>query len=861
MGPCDDVILDATPTYTYNSGGRRDNTAFFWRVQEVGAAPAFNSALRTHSGPLWQLRAASFAPACAALNVRLRVTTFLGGVADYETTVKRSPEPSPQLQLIMPPTIHGSHSFVVSSRVVLPDMGSMCNGRTWNYSEWHTQFQFHWRVHALVDVDQNGFAPDLMPEWIRTGKARYTNPEQQSAIVIEPHTLSPCSEYIFNLSSTTFFGTFDQLISDARQLKVLPSALHAIVDAQPRVSEASVLELDGSRSYDEARAGPLSYSWDCSVQKTGKPCELIPDEAWLSSTLRIAPGQLLPGVYNFTLAVTADDECMNSQDLRAASDSLLVTITPKALPPVPQIDVQLCDTAGCEQPHYKQHNIYTVNGGSTAYIHFQITQNDWCVAGQVHVQWSGKGAESASMVQPVSRQRWHPLGVHGVEMLRLVLPRTSPSSMRTQAYTFTASAVCENVDGSKDSSRTFAHDVHVQLNAPPKAGVLVVSPTQGDALSTTFKIFHRTSWIDTDLPLRYMFGYSVLEGPAANDGITAGFLHDFPIYSHQFSTTLPEALACESSAVVLVRVLDSLGAQAQCGSDQNAACPPVDVRTYTRNDLSERLQWQVLGLKDGLSSSTNVMDTSSGIALHTRKKNCSTITNDANTPVCAESSCHVPCPSESPSLECSGHGTCLRRPETCVDYATCKLVSAVCICEEGFSGISCSEVDNVRSVIQEENAQLISAVWSAVDALPSTPCDVLTRAVQTLVDITQADLWHVDAESRVDTYTRLNFMLRTHSQCLTEAVVAPLLDILPDFLIQLDLNIASSRRRLASDTSARSAMLQNLASQLQNLTSTLRQANTAVLDNWVSSAVSFMNVCVRLPVTPVTIICHLEQIQ
>ena len=347
-----------------------------------------------------------------------------------------------------------------------------------------------------------------------------------------------------------------------------------------------------------------------------------------------------------------------------------------------------------------------------------------------------------------------------------------------------------------------------------------------------------------------MFGYSVSNTTAVDGGSATGFLHDFPIYSHKFSSTLPEVLSCEPSAVVLVRVLDSLGAHAECGSEQNAACPPVHVSTYARDDLEQRLKSQVLGLKHGLSSSTNVMDTSSGIALHTIKRNCSIKKNPVSTPVCTDSSCHVPCPTETPSLECSGHGTCLRRPETCVDYATCRLVSAICICEAGFSGTSCAEADDARDSIQSENAGLVSAVWSAVDALPSKPCDVLAHAIQTLVDITQRDLWHVNAVSRIDTYNRLNDMLRTRSECLSEAVVAPMLDVLPDFLLQLDLNIASSRRRLDTDIASRAKMLANLKRQLQNLTSTLRQANDAVLDNWVSTAVSaIFKVCMSVSVS------------
>ena len=51
-------------------------------------------------------------------------------------------------------------------------------------------------------------------------------------------------------------------------------------------------------------------------------------------------------------------------------------------------------------------------------------------------------------------------------------------------------------------------EILLTTNAPPSTGKLIVSPPNGTAVLTTFSI-SASSWIDDDLPLSYVFMYSL----------------------------------------------------------------------------------------------------------------------------------------------------------------------------------------------------------------------------------------------------------------------------------------------------------------------------------------------------------------
>jgi hypothetical protein len=282
-------------------------------------------------------------------------------------------------------------------------------------------------------------------------------------------------------------------------------------------------------------------------------------------------------------------------------------------------------------------------------------------------------------------------------------------------------------------------ELALSINGPPLGGVVLVSPQNGTALTTTF-MFQTSDWIaDMDeLPLSYDFRYEVI--PQS----TIYFIQTRSD-ANSVSSSMPPGLQSNSYAVFITATAYDVMLAAGSVKTTSYIGPAVniDYAEYATNTLSTLTALQntdqTMAAINAIGSSMNAIDCSLASADYCaslNRQSCSTapnmcasclsgfvgIVSASNNPcfpesqpgkakgeqclvsseclynLCVDGVCAAPvqlCPSANSTSPCSGHGQCVYRVNG-KDVAAkgCTIVDTSCVpscaCSLGYGGEDCS---------------------------------------------------------------------------------------------------------------------------------------------------------------------------
>jgi hypothetical protein len=145
--------------------------------------------------------------------------------------------------------------------------------------------------------------------------------------------------------------------------------------------------------------------------------------------------------------------------------------------------------------------------------------------------------------------------------------------------------------------------INISINEPPKNGNFIVSPNNGIELNTSF-FFESNFWTDSDLPLKYLYGYFLQD-----DFIVRGFNQIHYSYSFLPFSSLP--LLCYST------IIDSYDADTNEYYNVN-----VNKLNLQLNQFNHLIQEKLENKANDINSVKNIVSVSSSIL---NSNNCSNL--------------------------------------------------------------------------------------------------------------------------------------------------------------------------------------------------------------------------------------------
>lgn len=234
-------------------------------------------------------------------------------------------------------------------------------------------------------------------------------------------------------------------------------------------SMLSPVVIDASQSYDLdfPTGSSLAFAWSCSQISPifGAACGfLLPSQP----TLTLNSAQLLPGTINVTVFVTNSEK-------KVSSSSVLLSLVDKFIP--------LVGIVSSKTVFNPTDTIIL-----TAFVNSSVPTT---------MTWNSTSVALKTIaVTPLIKN-----SPSGYSLFQLGIQANSLSAGVSYTFQFVATTFS---GGQSFSSFSIA------INAPPKGGQVVVAPTSGVALNTTFRTVTQ-KWIDSpsDYPLSYILSYAV----------------------------------------------------------------------------------------------------------------------------------------------------------------------------------------------------------------------------------------------------------------------------------------------------------------------------------------------------------------
>jgi hypothetical protein len=396
----------------------------------------------------------------SSYEISLKLTNFLGKDSSHAVvvTVGRSSEP-----FIPDVLIYGSQNIAyrwqplrLYAQLSLPSCLGPISYR---------RFLVTWKVYNNYTLDTSISSSSL----------------DQQYFIIPPNTLTSNSVYRFAVDVSVlpedplspYIGRAVSVVAT----NVARSGVVAIISngSSTSVSKFENILLDASTSYDmDLPSDPLSYRWSCvsTAPVFGASC----NEVTLSSTatLSISAGVLRSGsTYNFTVTVSS------TSDLYAASASVTVSVVQSRVPVVQQ-----------------EASPMTVNFDSKLILSNTVL----CNFSQASISWSsnvflsGSSYALTALTRTIGR-----MGSVSVTPVALVIAAYSLPAGASYSFTLQAAYL-------SSPNQLASVSYVVTVNGPPSGGMVISTPTSGNALQTLFTVF-TTGWTDSasDLPLSYAF--------------------------------------------------------------------------------------------------------------------------------------------------------------------------------------------------------------------------------------------------------------------------------------------------------------------------------------------------------------------
>lgn len=301
--------------------------------------------------------------------------------------------------------------------------------------------------------------------------------------VVPSYSFNASSTYTVQVTASAQTGsTVNTPMSSASIVLVVgQSGVKAsIIGGSTRSVDRSVVNVfDGSSSYDiDYPASALSFVWSCQeyYPSFGKSCPFVPT----STSVLSIPASTLVTAHSYTLSL----KVTNSRGLSDTS-TCVITVFDQGIPGV---------TIAPISTKYNANQKIVLSGTIVA-------------TSDVSVYWYNSNipnfSNSSILGTPSSTQLSAGTSVFQLSLLPNFLNAGS-------SYVFSLNAKYLRSSGSKKPSLS-STSVTLVMNQPPVGGSLVVSPSSGLALNTSFLMI-ANSWSDdpADYPLGYIFSYYTL---------------------------------------------------------------------------------------------------------------------------------------------------------------------------------------------------------------------------------------------------------------------------------------------------------------------------------------------------------------
>eukprot|EP00944_MAST-04C_sp_MAST-4C-sp1_P000750 g750.t1 len=347
--------------------------------------------------------------------------------------------------------------------------------------------------------------------------------------------------YTYNFKSKGSLDSFPDVFSTiSASVTIVPSDLVGVINGGNRlVGRAKAFSIDGLLSFDPdvplAQAEKtMSFLWDCHVEgwpdigcfaghgnSTNRTTFTFPP----TSTVVVPPYIFLPGFYTLVLRVMKDSRLTTvSSDIEivgGAPPTVLIDPLPKAKVLSSEV-IRLRGVARSNDPTFDNKNI----------------KYKWVVQ-------SGKFDLSAGALtgigSPVFAIRSNTLSAGSIYTMRLT---------------------AEDFDG------VGYGDIKLIVATPPAGGKFTVTPANGIALDTTFKLEASAQWTADDLPLTYDFSYQAIPPADPSSPLDEAKLTQNPISGRTFDTNMIPTGEGENNLLRTVcYIISSVGASTRVVQD------------------------------------------------------------------------------------------------------------------------------------------------------------------------------------------------------------------------------------------------------------------------------------------------------
>ena len=434
-----------------------------------------------------------------------------------------------------------------------------------------------------------------------------------------PFSLPACSNSTVRVAvqqvrgNVTTIGNTDIVLMPNRR-QFVQANIDSVSD---RVFAGSNFILSATNSYDpDDQATDMTYEWRCVRMKRNftledslvpqwtQPCDALATAAFnqKGGAVLMADLSALANAYyevEVKVTATASASCYNS--IRTGSDRVTFEVVSDRIPSVTAVRCSSLAACMCDGTVIKASKQVYVNAGES----FTLGTGCADLNPQYTLKWEVIPTESGTVSNFTDMSKPKFLSPATARLVKLVVPHGAQSE-----YTFRINVLDEQ------NTRVNSATITVPINMPPTQGYVDVTPRNGVAMVTFFKISAR-GWQDPDsehhtdeLLLRYRF--------EVRDAVTRANVmdlsHDFSSFS-SLADYLPlvtaskrtQAEAIQGDVVVVVYVQDFLGATSSCDYTKDASgaelsCPSVLMRLpsvpSTLGAISMKIQ-NVAGQQDG----------------------------------------------------------------------------------------------------------------------------------------------------------------------------------------------------------------------------------------------------------------------
>eukprot|EP01038_Epipyxis_sp_PR26KG_P005612 gene5612-7752_t len=712
VGPCDNVSIDAS--LSTGSGGR------FWSSVTWTVSGGSSSLIETH------LTSYGVSISSGALNIpkqyleetsytiSLSLTNFLGenGVSSASFKVGSNPN-IPILK------ISGSSSISMKANAKLQIYTSASFSSCANTS---SSISYGWGIF-LDGIKQNINSTSKNP----------------SIFLLSKYSLMAGNVYTVKVNATipatTLYSSATSTAVTTVTVKngVITASISGGSVKQSPVNKITTFDASGSSDEDVSTTSDLHYEWYCTFltsSKFGESCDSDLSGTTTNQSSLSIPANALSESYSYTIQVVV----YSSDYTRYGSTSVI-----------------LSPTAAGTATTSTSISATKFNVGKQLQVSGNL-QSSY----DINANWKAYVSSSEVSITTLTSQ--------SVNLTSSLLTSAFSFPLLVSADVFTAGSVITfrltAVPTSSSSFQSSYSEISITANSPPSGGSFSVSPSSGDALSTSFS-FSMSGWSTDSLPLTYDFNYYVLSGDAylsiqtrspltsATSTLPSGsqsYSYEITIIARVYDSYLSYSSStsyatCQLSASTEVssvlstslttsflsgsidKVLQTINSVASTVSSVNCTlanstyCASLnrDKCSSTINTCSSCLS----GYK-GISGDSNSKcldeNSSSGETGSSCSNDDDCVLNNCSDGVCAAAT--KQCPSSTTS-ECSDHGSCSYR-----DSSGNSLTSDECVVSNVFCSVSCSCDDGYGG----SDCSLTSSDLSTLDAARGSMCSALIKS-------------------------------------------------------------------------------------------------------------------------------------